>query len=226
MAAGETTVTSKSREWPGAFGLFKYSKTAVMNNLGTIISLLVVYILVAIVVDSLTGQDRVAAADRSSTKLFVNMLLNFIMSGIAGIVAVDVILSSIKGKKLGFSEAFRKVDPTLVINMIGLNILTGIAMVLSLFALVIPFFFVLPRLILAPYFLVDKDLDAWGALKASWNETKGHSLKVWGIIGASLVMAVLVFVIIGIYFLLMYAAATGLLYYYVLGKPVEVKERA
>ena len=65
--------------------------------------------------------------------------------------------------------------------------------------------------------MLDQDLGVVEAFKASWHQSKDHVAKVYGIIGAEIVMAILCFVIIGIYFLLMYAAANAVLYYFVKG---------
>jgi hypothetical protein len=100
--------------------------------------------------------------------------------------------------------------------MIGLTILITLSLIVSFLLLVIPFFFVLPRLTLAEYFLVDKNMGVIEAYKASWNATKGHSLKVWGIYGAGILMALLCVTVIGIpvafYLLIMYSAAFAVLY--------------
>jgi hypothetical protein len=228
MVANETNAvpadTTNAQTWPGAFGLFKHSRTAVKNNLGLIIGLFAVYLLVSIIVENLTGKSLSKTSEFASIIQLLNTVLNLIMGGVASIVSVDVILSSIDGKKLKFSEAFRKVTPMMTLKMIGLSVLTGLALLASFLLLVVPFFFVLPRLVLAPYFMVDQKLGMVESLKTSWEKTKGHSGKAWGIIGVTILMSLLIIVLVGIYFLIMYAAAMGLLYYYVLGKPVEAKE--
>lgn len=81
---------------------------------------------------------------------------------------------------------------------------------------IIPVFFIAPRLVLAQYFIVDKNMGPVESIRASWNATKGNVGKVYGIFGATLVMSLLMLTIIGIpfalYFLLMYSAAYPLLY--------------
>ena len=71
------------------------------------------------------------------------------------------------------------------------------------------------------YFLIDQNLGAVDAVKASWNNTKGHAGKVWGITLLSIGMAILIIVLIGVYFLLMYSAAMALLYTYVISHRTE-----
>jgi uncharacterized membrane protein len=105
--------------------------------------------------------------------------------------------------------------------MIGLFILIALSIVASAVLFIIPVFFVLPRLALAYYFLIDKHMGVIEAYKASWHATKGNAGKVWGIIGATILMALLMITIIGIpfsiYFLIMYSAVFAVLYEF-LGK--------
>jgi membrane-anchored glycerophosphoryl diester phosphodiesterase (GDPDase) len=103
--------------------------------------------------------------------------------------------------------------------MLGLMLLLWVVLSLSLLLFVIPFFFVLPRLVLSPYYLVNQNLGPIAALKASWEKTKGHSGKVWGIIGVNILFVLLCVTIIGIpvalYLLFMYASASPVLYYWI-----------
>jgi hypothetical protein len=125
----------------------------------------------------------------------------------------------VRGRRLEASQALKACQPMVVLkyiaNAILMTLLLGVAFVL----LVVPFFFVLPRLLLAPYFLIDQKLGPIVALQRSWEATKGHAGKIWGIIGASLAMALLAVTIIGIpfaiYFLFMYGAASALAYEFV-----------
>jgi hypothetical protein len=58
-------------------------------------------------------------------------------------------------------------------------------------------------------------MDAVEAYKASWNATKGHGSKIWGLIGVTALFALLMIVVIGVYFIIMYAAAFALFYLYI-----------
>jgi hypothetical protein len=197
-----TTPFTLPEAWPGAFGAYKYSRDVVRTNIGTIVGLILLSLVVSILFG---GKDASGRSGFSIVSDLVNVWVNAAM--------VVTFLAGIKSTKIGFVDALKK-GGSLFLRFLGLSILSVIIIVLSLLALVVPFFFVAPRIVLAAYFLVDKDLGPIEALKASWNETKGHSGKVYGIVGASIVMALLVIVLIGIYFLIMYSAVFAVLYAY------------
>lgn len=188
--------------WPGAFGAYKYSKEVVRTNIGTIVGLILLSFVVSLLFGNKTNSEPTALSIISD---LVNVWVNAAL--------VVTFLAGIKSNKIDVFEALKK-GGSLFLKFLALSILSGIIIVLSIVALIIPFFFVMPRIVLAPYFLVDKNLGPIEALKASWNETKGHSDKVWGIVGAGIVMAILVLVLIGIYFLIMYSAVLAVLYAY------------
>ncbi len=102
--------------------------------------------------------------------------------------------------------------------MLGLDILLGLSLVISFILLIIPGLFLLPRLILAPYFLVDQKLSISGALQPSWDQSKGHAGKAWGVIGVSILFGLLELVLIGFYFSFIYGAAFALLYTFVIAR--------
>jgi hypothetical protein len=60
------------------------------------------------------------------------------------------------------------------------------------------------------------------AYKASWAETKGYAINIWGIIAVNILFALLIVTIIGIpfsiYFLIMYSAAFAVFYLYLTDK--------
>jgi hypothetical protein len=197
----EAAVSGAPSTWPGAFGAYKYSKAAVMQNIWTLV---VIYVIVAVI-------DGAAQSILKDT----GGLISFLINGLATASYVLVFMAGIRGQKISIGDAIGKGLPYWL-KMLGLLILVGLSLVVSFLLLVIPFFFVLPRLSLAHYFLVDKDMGIMEAYKASWEATKGSSGKVWGIIGASVLMALLMITIIGIpfsiYFLVMYSGAYAVLY--------------
>ena len=124
-------------------------------------------------------------------------------------------LAGIREETLSTGQALNKAV-SFWLKMIGLNVLVILSVVGSILLLIIPFFFVLPRLVLANYFLVDQNMGVVDAYKASWATTKGHAGNVWRIIGATILMALAAVTIIGIpfaiYWLIMYSASFAILY--------------
>lgn len=191
--------------WPGAFGVYKYSKKAVLLNLGTLVALVLINLLIVIVLAAFLG--------------VIGRVLGNLVGAALDVAIIATLLASVRGQQISYNETLKKLEPMLVVRYIVSAFLQGILLVVSLALLVVPFFFVLPRLMLAPYFLVDKDLDPLEAIKLSWDKTKGHAGMLWGVIGAAFAMALLAVTIIGIpfaiYFLVMYAASTALAYEYI-----------
>lgn len=191
--------------WPGAFGAYKHSKAAVKFNLGTVLTLIVAYLVVAVVLSLVFKRSP------------LGQLITELVAALFGLNFAFVVLAGVHRTKVEINDSLKETG-SLYLNYVLLSILTSISYAVSLILLIVPFFFVYPRLVLATYYLVDKRMNAIDAYKASWHETKGHEGKVWGITGASIAMALLMFTIIGIpfslYFLLMYSAANGVLYVY------------
>lgn len=202
---------SKVAEWPGAFGAFKYSSRAVILNLATILILIAIGILINLVQEAFKGSDM----------LYLTYgLLVTVASLILSITYYIVYLNGANGKKIEIGDALKQtLSLSLLINMFVLHIMVGLSIFVGLLLFIIPGLIILPRLMLAPYFLIDQKLDCVEAYRKSWNTTKGHSGKIWGTIGASIVMLLPVFTIIGIpltiYLLFMYSAIGAILYTYI-----------
>jgi hypothetical protein len=197
-------------QWPGAFGIFKISKDAVLKN-----------IVVLIVFGVVIGGINISLGFAGDEKGF-GILLQLVSYALGALASVGTSLAyvyGVRGKDLPLGEAFSK-SFALFIKMFVLQIVVTFLSIASLLLLVVPFFFVFPRLLLSQYYLVDKDLGPIEAVKASWNSTKGHVGKVYGILGVSLLMLLPIITIIGIIatiiLLFLYSAAYAVLYQYVL----------
>jgi uncharacterized membrane protein len=201
-----TKQQSQNKQWSGAFAAYKPSKEAVMTNISIILLIGLIAFASQIVISIFIKNEAIV------------QIASNIITYIVGPAYYIAILQGIAKNKVDLQPTLQK-GLSYFVQYFILNVLTGIILAASFIAFIIPFFFVMPRVILAPYYLIDKNMDAIAALKASWDQTKGHSSKVWGIIGASLVMALPVLTIVGIpvaiYLLIMYSAATGLLYKYI-----------
>lgn len=206
---------AKTTPWSGAFAAYKPSKEAVMVNISVILVVGILAIVSQILISSIIKNEAIV------------QILSNIVSFILAPAYYIALLQGIAKKKVELQPTLQK-GLNYFVQYLILNVLTGVILAASFIAFIVPFFFVLPRVILAPYYLIDQDMDAIAALKASWDQTKGHSAKVWGIIGASIVMALPIFTIVGIpvaiYLLLMYSAASGLLYKHITSNKSTVQE--
>jgi hypothetical protein len=195
--------------WPGAFGIYKYSKAAVKVNLWTLVISYVIIEGLSIILDlSLKSIGRP---------------LGLLLGAVLTTLYTVVLLAGLRRQKVSISEAFNQGLPFYV-NILLSTILVFLSLALSLLLFVIPFFFVLPRVALTSYFVIDQKLGPVDAFKASWAITKGHSRRIWGIYLATIPMALLAVTIIGIpfalYFLVMYSAALAVFYSFVKSSPL------
>lgn len=191
--------------WPGAFGLYKYSKDAVKRNLGTILILVIGSYIIEIILQTLLKN--------------AGTLVSLLFSVAITLTLYSVFLASVRGEKVSIGESFKGITPIGFLNMLLNGFVLGVILSVSFLLLIIPFLFVLPRVILAPYFVVDRKMGPIKAISASWDASKGQSGKIWGVIGANFAMVLLMVTIIGIpfaiYFLIMYSASTALAYEFI-----------
>lgn len=214
--------------WPGGFGVYKHSKAAVMYNIGTFLGLIGFSILVSVASSFVTGDRSISVDGGNSFQMsgmgsLINIAVQLVGIWVSAAIAVTLVVS-VKRQKMSVSESLRD-GGTVFLPFLGLNLLLGLITVASILALVIPAFFILPRLVLAQFFLIEGKMGITESISASWNATKGNVGKVWGIFGVSLLFVLLMITFIGIpfalYFMVMYQAAIPVLYMYLKKLPVE-----
>ena len=198
--------------WPGAFGAYQHSKLAIQTNLGSFIGLIALTIVTSLIPSFFTNKD----GDVNPLAIIMQLLSSALSILLSGAITY-LMIKNVKREKTELNEALNAGVNKFVPFLLQC-FLMGLILVVSLLFFIVPFFFVMPRLYLAPYYLFDRDLSAVDSLKASWEETKGHAGKVWGILGLNLLIALLVVTIVGIpfaiYFAVMYSAADAVLYFW------------
>lgn len=200
-----STVIASTKKWPGAFGVYKDSKAAIMLNLVPIVELLLINIVANIVLRFIP---------------FIGWIASLLISVFVATCVYQLYLAGVNGKTLDLSKV---IDGS---KRIYLNMLLAIVLIwltcLSFLLLIIPGLILVPRIIMTPYFVIDKKLDAIEAYKASWHATKGHVGKIYGIIGVTVLMILPSITIIGIlltiYWVVLYSAASAILYKYITNK--------
>jgi len=204
--------------WPGAFGIYKVSKQVVVLNIWTIVFLIIGY-----VAASLLGNLKF---DSLVVGLLVQIIV-LVVSIIYTTAMLIVLFSGVRNEKISISQSLKS-SMTFLVRILFNSIIVGIMMFASILLFIIPFFFVFPRLVFTSFLIIDKNMGAVDSISASWEMSKGHVRKVYGIIGAVLVMALLSITIIGIpfsiYFIVMFSAAYTLLYLHINAiKPLAVQ---
>lgn len=212
-AAATDTVPSV---WPGAFGVFKNSRLAMSYVLWPYVGLILISIASSLLLNQFTVEENAGL-------YYVSQLIGVIIGIITSVAMTLLVLAGVRKQKMGFNESLQQSTP-FFINYFLLSIVQAIIITGSLLLFVIPFFFVLPRVMLSEYYLIDKNMGPIEALKASWNETKGYSGKVWGVIGATFLMAIAIIIIIGIPLIVLYSAAPAILYFFIRSQRARITE--
>lgn len=212
MAASNTSTAPA--EWPGAFGVYKNAKTATVKN---------GWAIAGILLSSLIISAALRSAAENSAYSWVVMLVAYLISFWLQFSLTALYLAGTKDETLKAEAALRKGIGRYVDGFIA-ALLTALAVGVSFLLFIVPALFVIPRLALVLYFVFDKDMSGVDAVKASWTATKGHSLKIWGVIAVTLVYALLCIILIGIYLSFMYQTAMAILYRYIDAHPAASVE--
>lgn len=205
----ETSPETVPQTWPGAFGAYKYAKAAAKVNLG---GLIVLYVLFWLLLAWTSYMDSEKGAKVDSSNGVSNML--------TWLMAI-LYLAGIQGKKVVGLDVVRIFLKDLVwLKLVANAIVVGVMLFVSFVLLVVPFLFLLPRVLFTTYFIIEKKSGPIEAIKQSMALSKGHAGKIYGIIGATIAMLLPAFTIIGIpvalYLITMYGGALAVLYTYLL----------
>lgn len=199
--------------WPGAWGLYKYSKQAVVQHWMPLLGLVVTYGLIGNVLPVLILPEK------------TGRLVGEIIALPLSVALIAGYLRAVRGQQVVYGDAVKSgLDVMLCLKLLGAGIISSLISAISLLLLIVPFFFVAPRLMLMPFLVVDKKLGPLEAYKVSWEATKSHVGRIWGVIGVFVAIALLMITVIGIpfslYFLFMYGAALALLYEFIMSHQV------
>jgi hypothetical protein len=208
-----TTSAKDITDWPGAFGIYQISKTAMTKNFKTFIKLAIsfgVFYILDIAINLSTRNNS-----------GINVLVRTVFELLGILLSSTLIFSAIRSvgdETVSVGDAFSAVTSN-AINIIITGIFVGVLAVLSILLLIIPAFFVIPRIYLAIYFVVDQKLGPIESIKTSWDVTKGNVGKVYGILGVGILIFLPIITVIGliatVYFGFMYLAAPAVLYVYI-----------
>lgn len=208
----EQNYNNRKQAWPGAFGAFKPSSDAVRRSLRTLIWLAILDVVVNL---GMSIVFRAVFGSVAGGTLYD--IGSLFISALFIIAQVYTYIQSVRGKRVKLETLYQAVSPYWM-RMVLLDLLIVVTVVVGLVLLIIPGIYFALRLSLAPYFLVDKNMEVMDAYKASWDATKGNVMKILGIIGVYLLMVLPIITIIGalatIYFTFMYAAVFAVLYEY------------
>jgi hypothetical protein len=205
-------LASNIKDWPGAFGIYQISKAAVMKNFMTFLKLDIIFGIFYLFDFSLTGK----AAGNERAHIIGSIVLDLIAVLMYAVI-VFAAIKSVNNEEIKVAQAFSAVINKSM-NVVTVTIFIAVISLVSIFLLIIPAFFIIPRIYLSVYFVVDQNLNPIDAIKASWKATEGHLGKIYGVIGVNLLILLPIITLIGVlatvYFGFMYYAANAILYVY------------
>src|SRR5665213_1562316 len=169
---------NRSNELPGAFSLFNPSMKAVSLNLITLIELVLIPVLVVTL-----GELMKHAGGRAITS--VGEILSLLLAPAAYITQ----LRSARGKTIDFTEAVKE-SLHYFWRMVGLGIVLFVVIGIGFILLIVPGLFLLRRYILSPFYLIDRDMKVFDAMRASATDSRTFSVAIWGLIGVQVLLAV------------------------------------
>lgn len=205
---------------PGAFELFKPSIEIIKRNLTAFLVLLGIPTLLLLIgngPDMMSGPSLEAQPTNESSSIFG--LIGFVgliacLLATPGIILLE--LTGARKERIELGEAFSK-GLRYFWRLLGLAICLTVIFAVSLLLLIVPFFFALRRYFLSPYYLVDRDLGVFEALKVSAKESQGKWGPIYGIVGVIFLLSLLSIVpfvgwIASTVLSFLYACATALRY--------------
>ncbi len=190
---------TNSNELPGAFSLFQPSWEALRLNLVTFIELALIPVLIILVGSLLKHAAGVALTS-------IGEILAIVFSPAVYLTQ----LRSAQNKTIDFADALKE-SFHYFWRFMGLIICVGIIITIGFILLIVPGFFMIRRYMLSPYYLLDRDMNVFDAMKASAEDSKKFSGAIWGLIG---VMAMLVIVIAILEAVVIWLYVIGLVVYY------------
>ena len=119
------------------------------------------------------------AAGGFFTALWIVLTVVMVIASIYGVAMSNLGLGLMSGRFKGCTFDAAKLSVWVYVKVFVVNWLTGLLSGLSALCLVIPFFFVAPRLLLASTYQVDHpEAGIFESISASWNMTKGNTLMM------------------------------------------------
>ena len=193
------------KNYKGVTEIWVASREAVRRNLGLFVFLNSLTIMSLAWDTGSNLRDKVHGSDWHS--VFTNTVYGnggvypnfggFALGIIFAVLAVafatmEVILALKASKKdrVSFVEVWDEYKSNwLWLRLIGVIALTGFILLLGFIALIIPGIYLIGRVILAPYILIDQDTKVFEAVEKSWHLTRDRMWQVYSVLLFSLLLS-------------------------------------
>lgn len=171
-----------NQEFPDAFSLFKPSWAAFRLNLDTFVMQLLFpfgFMLLATLLLRLAADNSSVATDIAAITASVLAVASFI---VVSPMLLLTQLYSVREKRVAFDHVFKE-SLHYIPRLLGLFILCALIIALGFVLLIVPGIFAIQRLLLAPYYLIDKNMGIIASIRKSFTTGKKYSGAVWGVAG-------------------------------------------
>ncbi|MHB1865200.1 MAG: hypothetical protein ACYCPS_03500 [Candidatus Saccharimonadales bacterium] len=183
----------KRGEWPGTIESFKIVRDYVKPRIWDFITIIGIGVAIALFIEIIV----VAIFKRTLTATLIDDVAGFIIGAFLQLTVIAMYYRTLQEQDFTISAVLLYGYKRLL-KMLGLLIVMDVVLVASVLLLLIPFFFVLPRIYLAPFYLVKNDSSVNQAIAAAWHSTRHNAKLVWGILLMNIAIALLVLTIVGI----------------------------
>lgn len=120
-----------------------------------------------------------------------------VISAILGVLAVVfalmgiiLVLKAAKKDRVTLSEVWNDFKANLLwLRLIGVILLLVLILVIGFVALILPGIYLIGRVILAPYILVDQDTKVFEAIEKSWHLTRDRMWQVYNVVLLSIALS-------------------------------------
>ncbi len=160
--------------------------------------------LLVITIILMIAQSLGSMAGRGDNVSFSEGSLSFIIwlliGGPVAYGSMWVFLKAVRGDDYEIKDAFACFGKNYFEIMLA-NLLVTIIIIVGIVFLIVPGIIFAVKLTFVPYLVLDKDMKAMDAIKASWEMTKGHGWQIFfiGLISFFIVIGGMLLLIIGIF---------------------------
>jgi hypothetical protein len=174
-------------EWPGAFAGFKQVRPTIKKVWLTIFLVYLGYGVISGIIGSILKNT------------IINNLLSLILGTLVAGTLLSIYYAVLRHEDTSASVAFKNATSKFL-SLLVVSIAVYFICFLSFIALIVPFFFIAPRVMFAPYLVIGEGLEIGDSISKSWSMTKGHLGKIYGLWGLMILISLLLLTVIGIPF--------------------------
>ena len=181
-----------------------------------------IIIMVAQSLGSIAGRDNNVSFSQGSLSFLIWLLIG----GPVAFSSMWVFLKAVRGDSYEIKDAFSCFNKDYFEIMLA-NLLTTLIVIIGFVFLIIPGIIFAIKLSFVPYLVMDKQMKAMDAIKASWDMTTGYGWQIFfmGLLSFFIIIGGLLLLVVGIFPALMWIhAALASLYMAVEKKAPKVEQ--